>query len=81
MGDVDDESADDADSGEEEEDKEWVWEAEDDYTVGHVWETGTEEDKGVIYVRPDRSFYPSASPLTHPFAHSTTSPACPSTSR
>lgn len=52
-GDVDDESADDAE-GKEAKAKEWVWEAEDDFTVGHVWETGIEEDQGVIYVR--RSF-------------------------
>lgn len=61
-GDVDDESADDAEGAKEQEgkeEKEWVWEAEDDYTVGHVWETGTEEDQGVIYVRrPSKSFYP-----------------------
>lgn len=49
-GDVDDQSADEAE-GTEGKEKEWVWEAEDDLTVGHVWETGTEEDQGVIYVR------------------------------
>ncbi|KAI0766292.1 hypothetical protein BC629DRAFT_1539185 [Irpex lacteus] len=28
---------------------EWTWEAEDDFTIGHVWPRGPEIDRGIIY--------------------------------
>ena len=34
----------------EPEDGSWRWEAEDDFTVGHVWPRGPSDDKGFIYV-------------------------------
>ncbi|KAL6306057.1 hypothetical protein BKA93DRAFT_193733 [Sparassis latifolia] len=34
---------------EEEEDDGWMWEAEDDYTIGHVWRTGPDARRGIIY--------------------------------
>ncbi|KAI0938510.1 hypothetical protein AcV5_000178 [Taiwanofungus camphoratus] len=33
----------------EEEEAGWLWEAEDDFTVGHVWPDGPDLTKGVIY--------------------------------
>lgn len=41
----------DADANEDGERGEWTWEAEDDFTIGHVWPRGPEIDRGIIYVR------------------------------
>ncbi|KZT70426.1 hypothetical protein DAEQUDRAFT_205393 [Daedalea quercina L-15889] len=48
--DADDESAEDVEGeGGGKQEKDWVWEAEDDYTVGHVWPDGPEKGRGIIY--------------------------------
>ena len=45
------------DGGEGEED--WIWEAEEDFTVGHVWPEGGDLKRGCVYVSALSSlFYP-----------------------
>lgn len=41
----------DAEDGEGEGDDEWIWEAEEDFTLGHVWPEGGDLSRGVTYVR------------------------------
>ncbi|KAH9943518.1 hypothetical protein B0H21DRAFT_748796 [Amylocystis lapponica] len=37
------------DDEDEEEQQGWIWEAEDDFTVAHVWPNGPELDRAIIY--------------------------------
>lgn len=37
--------------GPEEEQDDWKWEDEEDYTLGHVWPGGLDIHRGLIYVR------------------------------
>ncbi|KAF9523272.1 hypothetical protein CPB83DRAFT_863147 [Crepidotus variabilis] len=47
---INEESETDADEDADEEDPgEWVWQDEEEYTLGHVWITGVRADRGVIY--------------------------------
>jgi len=47
----------------------WVWADEEDYTLGHVWVTGLQADRGIIYVKWSllfpRSFFDLFSHLQH----------------
>jgi hypothetical protein len=45
-----DQSEGDADENLDDDSGDWIWADEDDYTLGHVWVTGLQTDRGIIYV-------------------------------
>ena len=51
--------------GPEEEQDDWKWEDEEDYTLGHVWPSGLEIHRGLIYVRPESYVLTISSRLTY----------------
>jgi len=45
-----DQSEDEFGEGLDDDSGDWVWADEEDYTLGHVWVTGLQADRGIIYV-------------------------------
>ena len=45
-----DQSEGDADENLDDDSGDWIWADEEDYTLGHVWATGLQADRGIIYV-------------------------------